>query len=260
MLGEMTPVEEAFLDRALVLTYKQKGITPDPKTHNNPPPLLDDLYNTLLGMGESQAKDLAFRLEKYVKEGGFSGLFSGQTNYDIKERLTVFSLKALEDALRSVGMHMVLDFIWNRVRTSLRKRILVVDEAWYLMKYPDSAAFLQGIVKRARKYFLGVTTITQDIEDFLGSDYGKTIVSNSSIQILMKQGSGEIETISKTFLLSEGEKQFLRSTQTGVGLLFAGQNHITVQFAASDFEYNLITSRPQDILRQSLPQNPQKTG
>jgi type IV secretory pathway VirB4 component len=260
MLGEMTPVEEAFLDRALVLTYKQKGITPDPKTHNNEPPLLEDLYNTLLSMGESQAKDLAFRLEKYVKEGGFSGLFSGQTNYDIKERLTVFSLKALEDALRSVGMHMVLDFIWNRVRTSLRKRILVVDEAWYLMKYPDSAAFLQGIVKRARKYFLGVTTITQDIEDFLGSDYGKTIVSNSSIQILMKQGAGETETISKTFLLSEGEKQFLQSTQTGVGLLFAGQNHITVQFAASEFEYNLITSRPQDILRQSLPQNPQKTG
>ena len=198
-------------------------------------------------MEEPEAKDLAFRLEKYVK-GGFSGLFNQQTNYDVKNQLTVFSLKQLEDALRPIAMHVILDFIWNRVRTKLKKRILVVDEAWYLMKYPDSASFLQGIAKRARKYFLGMTTLTQEIEDFLSSDYGKSILSNSSVQILLKQNSTEVELLAKTLNLSEGEKQYLLTSQVGEGLLFAGQNHITAQFIASQFEYDLITSRPQDLV------------
>ncbi len=249
MLGDMSPTQEAILDRALVLCYKQKGITPDPATYKNEPPILEDLYKTLLNMEEPEAKDLSFRLEKYVK-GGFSGLFNQQTNYDIKNQLTVFSLKQLEDVLRPIAMHVVLDFIWNRVRTKLKKRILIVDEAWYLMKHPDSASFLQGISKRARKYYLGVTTLTQDIEDFLSSDYGKSILSNSSIQILLKQNSSEVETLAKTLFLSEGEKQFLVTAQVGEGLLFAGQNHITAQFVASQYEYDLITSKPQDILRQ----------
>jgi type IV secretory pathway VirB4 component len=249
MLGDMSPTQEAILDRALVLCYKQKGITPDPQTYKNEPPILEDLYKTLLNMEEPEAKDLSFRLEKYVK-GGFSGLFNQQTNYDIKNQLTVFSIKQLEDVLRPIAMHVVLDFIWNRVRTKLKKRILIVDEAWYLMKHPDSASFLQGIAKRARKYYLGVTTLTQDIEDFLSSDYGKSILSNSSIQILLKQNSSEVETLAKTLFLSEGEKQFLVTAQVGEGLLFAGQNHITAQFVASSFEYDLITSKPQDILRQ----------
>lgn len=249
MLGEMSPTQEAIMDRAIVLCYKQKGITPDPATYDNEPPILEDLYKTLLNMEEPEAKDLSFRLEKYVK-GGFSGLFNQQTNYDIKNQLTVFSLRQLEDVLRPIAMHVVLDFIWNRVRTKLRKRILVVDEAWYLMKHPDSASFLQGIAKRARKYFLGVTTLTQDIEDFLSNDYGKSILSNSSVQILLKQNSSEVETLAKTLFLSEGEKQFLVTAQVGEGLLFAGQNHITAQFVASSFEYDLITSKPQDIMKQ----------
>lgn len=248
MLGEMTPTQEAIMDRAIVLCYKQKGITPDPKTFKNEPPILEDLYKTLLNMEEAEAKDLSFRLEKYVK-GGFSGLFNQQTNYDIRNQMTVFSLKQLEDVLRPIAMHVVLDFVWNRVRTKLKKRILVVDEAWYLMKHADSASFLQGIAKRARKYFLGVTTLTQDIEDFLNNDYGKSILSNSSVQILLKQNSSEVETLAKVLFLSEGEKQFLVTAQVGEGLLFAGQNHITAQFVASTSEYELITSKPQDIMR-----------
>ena len=247
MLGEFTPTQEAILDRSLVLAYKQKGITPDPATYEKEPPILEDLYKTLLNMEEPEAKDLAFRLEKYVK-GGFAGLLNSQTNYDVKNQLTVFSIKQLEDALRPVAMQVILDFIWNRVRTKLKKRILIVDEAWYLMKNPDSAAFLQGIAKRARKYYLGVTTLTQDIEDFLSSDYGKAILSNSSMQILLKQNSSEVETLAATLNLSEGEKQFLLTAQVGEGLFFAGQNHITAQFLASNFEYQLITSKPQDIL------------
>lgn len=258
MLGEMTPTQEAILDRAIVLTYKQKGISPDPATYKNEPPILEDLYKTLLNMEEPEAKDLAFRLEKYVK-GGFAGLFNQQTNYDVKNQLTVFSLKQLEEALRPIAMHVILDFVWNRVRTKLKKRILVVDEAWYLMKYPDSASFLQGIAKRARKYYLGMTTLTQEIEDFLASEYGKSILSNSSIQILLKQNSTEVEMLAKTLNLSEGEKQYLLTSQVGEGLLFAGQNHVTAQFIASQFEYDIITSRPQDLV-EDIPSTQQTSN
>jgi hypothetical protein len=250
MIGEMSPTQEAILDRSLVLVYKQKGITPDPATYSKEPPILEDLYKTLLNMEETEAKELAFRLEKYVK-GGFAGLLNAQTNYDIQSQLTVFSIKQLEDALRPIAMHVILDFIWSRVRNKLKKRLLIVDEAWYMMKYPDSASFLQGIAKRARKYYLGMTTLTQDIEDFLSNDYGKAIVSNSSIQILLKQGTAEVEALAKAFMLSEGEKQFLLTAQVGEGLLFAGQNHISAQFIASQFEYDLITSKPQDIMDQA---------
>ncbi len=249
MVGNMSPTQEAILDRSLVLVYKQKGITPDPATYSKEPPILEDLYKTLLNMEENEAKELAFRLEKYVK-GGFAGLLNAQTNYDIQSQLTVFSIKQLEDALRPIAMHVILDFIWSRVRNKLKKRLLIVDEAWYMMKYPDSASFLQGIAKRARKYYLGMTTLTQDIEDFLNNDYGKAIVSNSSIQILLKQGTSAVEALAKTFMLSEGEKQYLLTAQVGEGLLFAGQNHISAQFIASQFEYDLITSKPQDLLDQ----------
>ncbi len=248
MMGEMSATQEAILDRAIVLAYKQKGISPDPTTYKNEPPILEDLYKTLLNMEEADAKELAFRLEKYVK-GGFSGLFNHQTNYDVKNQLTVFSLRQLEDALRPIAMHVVLDFIWTRVRSKMKKRLLIVDEAWYMMKYPDSASFLQGIAKRCRKYYLGLTTLTQDIEDFLSSDYGKAILSSSSVQILLKQGSSEVELLAKTLNLSEGEKQYLLTAQVGEGLLFAGQNHVTAQFVASQFEYDLVTSKPQDTIQ-----------
>jgi hypothetical protein len=157
-------------------------------------------------------------------------------------------------------MHVILDFIWTRVRAKMKKRLLIVDEAWYMMKYPDSAAFLQGIAKRCRKYYLGLTTLTQDIEDFLSSDYGKAILSSSSIQILLKQGSSEVEALAKTLNLSEGEKQYLLTAQVGEGLLFAGQNHVTAQFVASQFEYDLVTSKPQDAMqnaaREEIPTPP----
>ncbi len=255
MMGEMSATQEAILDRAIVLAYKQKGISPDPSTYKNEPPILEDLYKTLLNMEEADAKELAFRLEKYVK-GGFSGLFNHQTNYDVRNQLTVFSLRQLEDVLRPIAMHVILDFIWTRVRTKMKKRILIVDEAWYMMRYPDSAAFLQGIAKRCRKYYLGLTTLTQDIEDFLSSDYGKAILSSSSVQILLKQGSSEVEALAKTLNLSEGEKQYLLTAQVGEGLLFAGQNHVTAQFVASQFEYDLVTSKPQDTMQNEV-QNPQ---
>lgn len=260
MMGEMTATQEAILDRSIVLSYKQKGITPDPATYKNEPPILEDLYKTLLNMEEQEAKELAFRIEKYVK-GGFSGLFNHQTNYDVKNQLTVFSLKQLEEALRPVAMHVILDFIWTRVKTKMKKRLLIVDEAWYMMRYPDSASFLQGIAKRCRKYYLGLTTLTQDIEDFLSSDYGKAILSSSSIQILLKQGSSEVEALAKTLNLSEGEKQYLLTAQVGEGLLFAGQNHVTAQFVASQFEYDLVTSKPQDIVQNqdSAPATPTLT-
>lgn len=254
MMGEMNATQEAILDRSIVLAYKQKGITPDPATYKNEPPILEDLYKTLLNMEEPDAKELAFRLEKYVK-GGFSGLFNHQTNYDVKNQLTVFSLKQLEDVLRPIAMHVILDFIWTRVRTKMKKRLLIVDEAWYMMKYPDSASFLQGIAKRCRKYYLGLTTLTQDIEDFLSSDYGKAILSSSSMQILLKQGSSEVEALAKTLNLSEGEKQYLLTAQVGEGLLFAGQNHVTAQFVASQFEYDLVTSKPQDAMEKE-PKEP----
>lgn len=256
MMGEMSATQEAILDRSIVLSYKQKGITTDPSTYKNEPPILEDLYKTLLNMEEAEAKDLAFRLEKYVK-GGFSGLFNHQTNYDVKNQLTIFSLRQLEDVLRPIAMHVILDFIWTRVRTKMKKRLLIVDEAWYMMRYPDSAAFLQGIAKRCRKYYLGLTTLTQDIEDFLSSDYGKAILSSSSMQILLKQGSSEVEALAKTLNLSEGEKQYLLTAQVGEGLLFAGQNHVTAQFIASQFEYDLVTSRPQDVMQdQPAPPPP----
>lgn len=247
MIGEMTPTQEAMLDRALVSSYRLKGVSPDPATYTKEPPIIEDLYKILLNMEEQDAKELAFRVEKYVK-GGFADIFNQQTNYDIRNQLTVFSLKQVEDSLRPIAMHIILDFIWSKIRTKLKKRLLIVDEAWYLLQHPDSASFLQGIAKRARKYYLGLTTATQDIEDFLNNDYGKTILSNSSIQILMKQATSGIETLGKTLILSEGEKHFLLTAQVGQGLLFAGQNHITAQFIASDAEYKLITSRPQDIL------------
>lgn len=250
MLDQMSPFQEAILDRAIVLSYKQRGISPDPASYKKEPPILEDLYKILLNMEEADSKDLAFRLEKYVK-GGFADLFNQQANYDFSNQLTVFSLKQVEDSIRPLAMQVLLDFIWNKIKTKLKKRILIVDEAWYLMKHPDSAAFLQGIAKRARKYYLALTTATQDIEDFLATDYGKAILSNSSLQILLKQSSSEIETLSQVLLLSEGEKQFLLTAQVGEGLLFAGANHVTAQFASSTNEYNLITSKPQDILHET---------
>jgi conjugal transfer ATP-binding protein TraC len=248
IMGKLTPEEDAILDRALVLTYKSRGITPDPATQKREPPLMEDLYKVLIGMEEPAAKGMADRIEKFIR-GSLAGIFDQKSNIDIRNTFTVFSIRDLEDELRPIAMYIILDYIWTKVKKDLRKRILVVDEAWYFMKYPDSAMFLYSIAKRARKYYLGLTTITQDIEDFLASDYGKAIVTNSSIQILMKQSPAAIDKIAETFYLSEGEKHLLLACDQGEGLFFAGPNHVAMRVVASPEEHYLVTTKPSEVLK-----------
>ena len=249
MLGDMDPIEESIMDRAMMDAYKMKGITPDPATQDKEPPLIEDLYKSLIGMEDEKAKGLAARMEKYIK-GSFSGIFNQKTTVSLNNKFVVFGIRNLEDALRPMAMQIILDYIWTVVKKTLKKRMLVVDEAWYLMKHDDSAEFLRGIVKRGRKYYLGVTTITQDVDDFLGTTFGKEIVTNSAIQILLKQHTAAIDQIGEVFYLSEGEKQFLLSADKGEGIFFAGQNHVAIQIIASADEHNLITSNPEDILKK----------
>ena len=255
MLGKMDPLEESIMDKAMMEAYRSKGITPDPSTQNKEPPLIEDLYKALIGMEDEKAKALAARLEKYIK-GSFAGIFNQKTTVNLTNKLVVFGIRNLEDSLRPVAMQIVLDYIWTIVKKTLKKRILVVDEAWYLMKHDDSAEFLRGIVKRGRKYYLGVTTITQDVDDFLKTDYGKEIVTNSSIQILLKQHSAAIDQIGEVFYLSEGEKQLLLSAGKGEGIFFAGQNHVAIRVIASADEHRLITSNPAELIKKNNFNNP----
>src|SRR2546429_2222036 len=248
MLGNLSPTEDAILDRALIIAYKNKGITPDPATQKNEPPLLNDLYQVLREIPDAEAKILAEKLERFTK-GSVSGIFDQPTSINLQNPFTVFSIKNLEDSIRPIAMFIILDYIWTRVKRDQRKRLLVVDEAWYLMRHPDSATFMYSIAKRARKYYLGLTTITQDVEDFLGSDYGKAIVTNSSIQVLMKQSTAAIDKIGEVFYLSEGEKKFLQTAEVGEGLFFAGQNHVAIRVQASPDEHQLITTNPAELAR-----------
>lgn len=253
VMGKLTPTEDAILDRALVLTYKQKGITPDPATQDKEPPLMEDLYKVLVGMEEETARGLADRIEKFVR-GSLVGIFDQQSNMEITNHLTVFSIRDLEDELRPIAMYLILDFIWTKIRKNIKKRVLIVDEAWYLMKYPDSAQFLNSIAKRSRKYYLGLTTITQDVEDFLAGDLGKTIIQNSSIQILLKQSTAAIDRVAELFYLSEGEKHLLLSSDIGQGLLFAGPAHAAIRVIASPEEHALATTKPQELEKQKQEQ------
>lgn len=239
IMGELTPSQDALLDRALVLTYKEKGISQDPETFKNEPPLLEDLYKIFLGMETPEARELADRLEKFVS-GSAAGIFNQQSNFDIKNPFTVFGIRDLEENLRPVAMYIVLDYIWNRVRKDKKKRVLVVDEAWYLMKQKDSGAYLHSFAKRARKYLLGLTTITQDVEDFLSTDEGKAIITNSSLQVILKQSTAAVEKITETFYLTGGEKHFLLSAGVGEGLFFAGHSHVGFKVIASEEERGLI--------------------
>ncbi len=247
IMGVLSTAEEAILDRALVQSYRAKGITMDPVTQKNESPLMEDLYKSLVGMEEPESKALADRLEKFVK-GSFRGVFDEKSTIQLSSNFIVFSLRDMEEALRPIAMYIILDFVWTRIKRELKKRILVIDEAWYLMKYPDSATFIHGIAKRARKYFLGLTTITQDVEDFLGTDYGKAIISNSSIQVLMKQSTAAIDKVAQTFYLSQGEKQLLLSADVGEGIFFAGANHVAIRAIASPEEHQLITSKPEELI------------
>lgn len=253
-VGALNPVEEADLDQALIDTYARVGITSDPLTHNSPPPTISDLYDTLLHMGGT-GPQLAQRLRKYTT-GTFAGIFSQQSNIDINNPMVVFNIRDLEDELRPVAMYIVLSHIWNITRTVQKKRMLIVDEAWQLMKYDDSANFLFSLAKRARKYFLGLTTITQDVEDFMGSKMGRAIVANSSMQLLLKQSSSAVDVLSDVFKLTEEEKKRLANFPIGQGLFFAGQSHVHIQIQASPTEQQLITTNPQ-VAQEPPVQGPQ---
>ena len=245
MLGKLNPTEEAIMDRAIWETYAKKDITPATDFTHMEPPTMQDLVEILSGMvgGES----LAQRLTKYT-EGTFSGIFNQQTNINLDNQFVAFSVRDLEDTLRPIAIYVTLNFIWNTVRSKLKKRILVIDEAWWMMQHDDSARFLFGIAKRARKYYLGVTTITQDVSDFLQSPYGKPIVTNSSMQLLLKQSPAAIDTVAETFFLTEGEKYLLLESGVGEGIFFAGMKHVAIKIIASYMEDQIITTDPRQAL------------
>jgi type IV secretory pathway VirB4 component len=243
----LAPSEEADLDAALIETYAKAGITNDPLTHTGTPPTIADLYDTLLHMGGT-GPQLAQRVRKYTS-GTFAGIFSQQSNIDIENPLVVFNLRDLEDELRPVAMYIVLNYIWNKTKSDQKRRLLIVDEAWQLMKYEDSANFMFSLAKRARKYNLGITTISQDVEDFMGSRMGRAIVANSSMQFLLKQSPSAVDVLADVFKLTSEETKRLSQFPVGQGLFFAGQNHVHLQVVASPTETGLITTDPQQLQR-----------
>lgn len=245
LMPALAPSEEADLDAALIETYAKAGITNDPLTHTGIPPTIADLYDTLLHMGGT-GPQLAQRLRKYTT-GTFAGIFSQQSNIDINNPLVVFNIRDLEDELRPVAMYIVLNYIWNKTKTDQKRRLLIVDEAWQLMKYEDSANFLFSLAKRARKYNLGITTITQDVEDFMGSRMGRAIVANASMQLLLKQSASAVDVLSDVFKLTSEERKRLSQFPVGQGLFFAGQNHVHIQIVASPTETGLITTNPDQV-------------
>jgi len=246
MLGKLNPTEEALMDKAIWQTYAKKDITPELEDFKGVEyPTMNDLVEILTGM--VGAEGLAQRMTKYT-EGTFAGLLNQPTNVVLNNQLVVFSIRDLEEELRPIAMYIILNYIWNIVRSELKKRILAVDEAWILMQHEDSARFLFGIAKRARKYYLGLTTITQDVADFLASPYGKPIVTNSSIQLLLKQSPAAINVIAETFFLTEGEKYLLLESEVGEGIFFAGLKHAAIKIYASYVEDQIITTDPKQLL------------
>lgn len=245
MLGGLTPEEDALMDKALTETYASRDITPESDFSKITPPLMSDLYAVLKGM--TGAEKLAVRLEKYVS-GSYAGFFNQPTNVQLKKKLVVFSIRDLEEELRPLAMFVILRYVWNIIRSELKKRILVIDEAWWMMQHEDGASFLFGLAKRARKYYLGLTTITQDVADFMKSKYGKPIITNSSLQLLMKQSPATIEVVKETFNLTEQEKYMLLESQVGQGIFFAGLKHAAIQVVASYTEDQIITTDPAQLL------------
>ncbi len=246
MLGTLTPSEDGILDKAILDTYALKGID---LTTENPgemePPTMHELVDVLMTTdgGENMAKIL----QKYT-DGSYAGLFNKKTNVEVDNQMVVFQIRDLEEQLRPIAMYIVLNFLWNRIRSDLKKRFLVVDEAWNLMQHDDSARFLYGLIKRARKYYLGVTTITQDVEDFVNSPYGKPIITNASLQVLLKQSPTAVDNLQKMFYLTDGEKYLLLNSDVGQGLFFAGNKHVAIQIVASPQEEQIITTNPEEVL------------
>lgn len=247
MAGGLTPEEDSILNKAIYETYALKDITSDPESQKNTPPTLTDLVSVLNNFDGAQ--QLVAKLSKYV-EGTFAGLFTKTTNINLKNGLVVFSVRDLEEELRPIGMYLVLNYIWNTIRRSLKKRILIIDEAWWMMQYEDSARFLYSMVKRARKYYLGITVISQDVEDFLDSKYGRSVINNSSLQILLKQSTAAAKKLQEVFNLTEGERLWLLECELGEGLFFAGQSHVAIKVVASFQEDRMITTNPEQLLSQ----------
>jgi type IV secretory pathway VirB4 component len=248
MLGGLTPEEDAIMDRAIAETYAAKDITiqSDPSIWKDNVPVMSDLEAVLSNMEGTES--LVNRLRKFTK-GTFSQFFNQYTNISTDKSLVVFGIRDMEDELRPIAMFIIMRYIWNKVRSELKKRILVVDEAWWIMQSEDGASFLYGMAKRARKYWLGVTTITQDVGDFMKSDYGKPIITNSSLQILLKQSSATIDLVQKTFNLTEEEKYLLLEAEVGEGIFFAGQKHVAIKVVASYTEDQIITTNPEEVLK-----------
>ena len=245
MLGELSHQEDSLVDRALLETYAKKDISGSSDLSKVEPPIMEDLQQILDGM--EGGGDLALRLKKYTR-GTFAGLFNQPTNVDMNNQLVVFSVRDLEDELRPIAIYTIVNYIWNVVRSKLKKRIMIIDEAWWLMQNEDSAKFIYALVKRCRKYYLGVTTITQDVNDFLLSPYGQAIVNNSAMQLLMRSSPAAVDLIQKTFLLTEGEKYLLLEAGVGEGIFFAGDKHAAIKVVASYTEDQMITSDPRQLL------------
>ncbi len=245
MLGGLTPEEDAIMDKAITETYALKDITVDSNFAEIEPPLLSDFELVLAGMQGSES--LVQRLSKYTK-GTWAGFINQPTNVDLNKKFVVFSVRDMEDDLKPVAMYLITHYIWNAVRKNLKKRLLVIDEAWWMMKSDDTASFLYGMAKRGRKYFLGLATITQDVDDFLKSPYGLPMITNSSIQILLKQSPTTIDTLQKTFNLSDEEKYLLLESDVGEGIFFAGLKHVAIKVIASYTEDQIITSDPSQVL------------
>ena len=245
MFGSLSAQEDSIMDQALLETYAKKDITPSSDLSRVEPPIMQDLLEILEGMDGAQ--NLVLKLRKYT-DGTFSGLFNAPTNVNINNQLVVFSVRDLEDELRPMAIYTLINYIWNIVRSERKKRLLVIDEAWWLMTHEDSAKFMYALVKRCRKYYLGVTTITQDVNDFLGSPYGKAIVTNSAMQFLLRQSPAAIDLIQKTFMLTQGERYLLLESAVGEGIFFAGLKHAAIKVVASYTEDQLITSDPKQLL------------
>ena len=245
MLSGLSPEEDAIVDRAISETYALKDITGDADFTGAEPPLLSDFEQVLSGMEGSES--LVERLSKYTR-GTWAGFLNQPTNIDLKQQFAVFSVRDMEDELKPVAMYIVTHYIWNAVRHEMKKRLLVIDEAWWMMKSEDTASFLYSVAKRGRKYYLGVCTITQDVEDFLKSPYGRPILTNSSLQLLLKQSPTTIDVLQQTFNLTDEEKYLLLEAGVGEGLFFAGLKHVAIKVVASYTEDQIITSDPSQLL------------
>ncbi|MFN8472763.1 MAG: ATP-binding protein [Anaerolineae bacterium] len=246
--------ERATLDAALYHTYRSAGITEEPATHSRPAPLLKDLHGVLAWMHDDTAASLATRLRRFV-DGSLAGLFSAPTNVALDRRLVVFNVQALGPELRPLGIHLIANFVWNSVRRQRRPRLLIIDEAWSLMQNPEGGAFLSSMARRARKYYLGLVTITQDVADFLGSEHGRTVLTNAALKFLMKQDSATIEPVVAVFQLSPEERQFLLAAGKGEGLFFARGSHMALKVEASPLEHRLATTAPRELAQRADAQD-----